>query len=97
MNFSAKEALKSSSVSDVKLAEFKYHCQKMYKATAEILIDKSPLKFSVVCDLACMSPKNIANESASQLLRKFEGLLHTLNENKLFSSTHCYSLIKEYE
>ena len=69
----------------------------MYKATAEKLIDRSPLKFSVVSDLACMSPKNIANESASQLPRKFEGLLQTLNEKKLFSSTHCDSLIKEYE
>ena len=29
VNFSAKEALKHSSVSDVKLAEFKYHSQKM--------------------------------------------------------------------
>ena len=65
VNFLAKDALKNSSVSDVKLAEFKYHCQKMYKATAEKLIDRSPLKFSVICDLACMSAKNIANESAS--------------------------------
>ena len=97
VNISSKEALKNSSISDVKLAEFKYHCQKMYKATAEKLIDRSPLKLSVVCDLACMSSKNIANETASQLSMKFEGLLHTLNENKLFSSTHCDSLIKEYK
>ena len=55
VNFSAKEALKNSSVSDVKLVEFKYHCQKMYKATAEKLIGRSPLKFSVVCDLAYVS------------------------------------------
>ena len=83
VNFSAKEALKNSWVSDVKLSEFKYHCQKMCKATAEKIIYRSPLKFSVVCNLACMSLKNIANESASQLSRKFEGLLHTLNEKKL--------------
>ena len=43
VNFSEKVSLKNSLVSDVKLAEFKY-CQKMYKATAEKLIDRSPLK-----------------------------------------------------
>lgn len=59
--------------------------------------ERSSLKSELVGYLDCLNPITISQRSVQPLLKKLEGCLLEMSENKLFTSQQCDQIEIEYK
>ena len=81
----AVKALASSKISDLSKMQFRNECIAFMRAAAEKIVERSPLKYTMVRSFTCLAPRNIViSRSTSE--RRMGDLLQKLFEGNQISS-----------
>ncbi|KAJ8048636.1 hypothetical protein HOLleu_01027 [Holothuria leucospilota] len=100
IGFAAKESLKTATnkkvISDLQNLAFKADCMSLLAATTAKLLERSPLKYSLLRYLESLCPQTIVNTSVDPAV-KFEKLLHILMNGRWRSAEECDNLLSQYK
>lgn len=96
VGFAATEAMKKVDISEIKMIEFKSQCKTFYRATAQKIIERSPLMFSFVRNLDCLNPKSMMRNSNLKQEKMFEGIISKMSESNLINSADCDDLVDQH-
>ncbi|KAJ8043443.1 hypothetical protein HOLleu_10524 [Holothuria leucospilota] len=81
---------------DLQNLAFKADCMSLLAATTAKLLERSPLKYSLLRYLESLCPQTIVNTSVDPAV-KFEKLLHILMNGRWRSAEECDNLLSQYK
>ena len=97
IGFAVKQQLdKKKNISQLQLLEFKTECKTFLQGITEKLIERSPLKYSLVRNLSCLSPKLIA-EDPEKAKTRFEKVLDKMLECRRLNADECDTTKQQFD
>lgn len=97
IGFAAKAALKDApkTVSDLQKMTFRTGSKQFLVSLTTKLLERNPLKYSVIRSSRCLRPRNLGTDT-KKCLNLFEQLLQGLCRKKQFSATYCDQAMTEF-
>lgn len=100
LGFAARETLRKVSAkkaaSELRILAFQNDCMKFLSAIAAKLLEKCPLKYSLIQCLLCVIPKNLAS-TPTEATTRFERVLRILLNGKWRSADQCDEILTQYK
>jgi hypothetical protein len=101
IGFAAKasldEAMASKTVNERVKIEFLTDCRIFLQAMTKKLLEKSPLRFKLVRNAHCLSPKCMATMTAADATKSFRTLLQPLLSSRRFTPNFCDEAALQYD
>lgn len=91
-----QQAQKKTSVSEGSVNNFKLECRNFLIATVKQLLEKCPLKFSIIRNISCLDPRNMMDHKDSSKA-KMKRLLPSLIEVNRLDHDTADEVLKEYQ
>lgn len=95
IGFAARDVVHSAKVSDLKKMQFRSECRLFLQKMASKMLERSPLRFTVVRNAGSLSPETMCATPAST--KQFKNLLTAFYRAKRMSSEFCERASQEYE
>ena len=90
-----KQLLATEKISEKILLEFRMECKEVLIKATTLLLEKCPLKYSLVRNLACLDPREIA-KNPEDSKAKFRMVLNKLDNAKRVKTKDCDDLLWQY-
>ena len=90
-----KQLLATEKISQKMLLEFKMECKEVLIKATTLLLEKCPLKYSLVRNLACLDPREIA-KNPEDSKAKFRRVVNKLDNAKRVNTKDCDDLLWQY-
>ena len=96
IDLAAEEKLKRVGCSDKQIMEFKMQCKEFLIGVLKKILEKSPVKYSIVRYMACLDPRSMANDR-SKCRNDFQNLMKHLISIKRIDSDSAETVLRQYE
>lgn len=91
-----KEALERKDVIDGDVLKMKHECVTFLSVTLAKILEKCPLKYSIVRNMACLNPTKMVTD-ASMSCKRFEKVLESLMSAGWLSPAQCDDILAQYK
>ena len=99
LGFSAEKEVQSLNVSkkisDHQVFDLRMGCKKFLIKVTMKLLEKSPVRYSIVRNLSCLDPRNMSDKK--KCLNKMKHILNSLVEAKHVDETVCEEVLMEFD
>ncbi|GBL82302.1 hypothetical protein AVEN_252469-1 [Araneus ventricosus] len=99
LGFSAEKEVQSlhvsKNISDLQIFDLRMDCKKFLINLTMKLLEKSPLRYSIVRNLSCLDPSNMTDKK--ECLNKMNHILNSMIEAKHVDENVCDEILMEFE
>ena len=95
IGFLAERAVASSGSLERQILEYRMECKAFLIAVVKKMLDKSPLTYSLARNMACLNPRNMAN-NPTDCIDKFKKVLGLLTNNGKVKERDCEIVLQQF-